>query len=197
MSWESVGKFLKGSLPILGTALLGPAGGLVGGLVSKAIGGDEDLPPHDVLVKLKSTDMNNIKVALAKLESNKQVLLACQEAQTKQLEIVNQTMRNESNSEDGFVRRWRPFYGYCVAASWAIQMIGFTVMFGYTTIAKPENLSNVVQQFALLSGSLVSLWGIALAVLGVSVHKRSLDKQAGLEQKGKTLLNKLTGGKFG
>ena len=76
-------------------------------------------------------------------------------------------------------------------------MIGFTVMFGYTTIANPDNLSNVVQQFALLSGSLVTLWGIALAVLGVSVHKRSLDKQAGIEQQGKTLLNKLTGGKFG
>jgi len=56
-------------------------------------------------------------------------------------------------------------------------MIGFTVMFVYVAIADSESLPALISQFAMLSGSLVALWGIALAVLGVSVHKRSQDKQ--------------------
>ncbi len=195
MSWSDVGNFLKGSLPVLGTALLGPAGGVIGGLVSSALGGDENGTPNDVMNKLKQDPSMLLNFKLRELETNKDVLIAYEQAKVQQLKIVNETMRNESNSNDGFVRRWRPFYGYAVAISWFVQMTGFTIMFVYTSIKSPENLANVVQQFAVLSGSLISLWGIALAVLGVSVHKRSLDKQTGIEKQAKGLLGKLMGGK--
>ena len=163
MSWSKVGDFLKGSLPVLGTALGGPAGGAIGKLVSSMLGTDES--PEAVLQTLQQDPDAILKFKLAELETNKEVLTASYQAQQKMLETVNQTMRNESNSDDPFVRRWRPFYGYAVAFAWAIQMIGFTVMFVYVGINKPEQLPALVQQFALLSGSLVTLWGIALTVL--------------------------------
>ena len=191
MKWSDVGNFLKGSLPVLGTALLGPAGGMIGGLVSSMLGADES--PDQVMAKLREDPQAILKFKLAELETNKDVLIACQEQTTRQLEIVNATMREETKSEDAFVRRWRPFYGYCVAISWLIQMIGFTFVFGYTSIVNPDKLMLVIQQFAVLSGSLIALWGIALAVLGVSVHKRSLDKQTNLEGSAKGLLSKFLG----
>ena len=175
MSWSKVGDFLKGSLPILGTALGGPAGGIAGGILSKLLGVEEN--PDDVLEKLKQDPEAILKYKLSELECNKEILIACQQAEENKLRIVNETMRNESNSQDAFVRRWRPFYGYAVAISWAVQMMGFTFMFVYVGIKSPEQLPTLVQNFALLSGSLITLWGIALAVLGVSVHKRSKDKQ--------------------
>jgi roadblock/LC7 domain-containing protein len=99
------------------------------------------------------------------------------QAENVRLETVNKTIRVEALSLDWFVRRWRPFYGYAVATSWAIQMMGFTFVFVYIAIESPDQLATTVQQFALLSGSLITLWGIALAVLGVSVNKRTQDKQ--------------------
>lgn len=201
MSWSDVGNFLKGSLPVLGTALAGPLGGLAGGLVSKALGYKTDADPSVIIDHLKGVPRDNKEAMLFKLkqlETKSEIITAYQSAQVEQLKIVNETMRTESNSNDGFVRRWRPFYGYAVALSWAIQMIGFTVIFGVTALSNPENLANVVQQFALLSGSLVTLWGIALAVLGVSVHKRSLDKKVDLgDKEKKSALYMLTGGKYG
>lgn len=191
MSWSKVGDFLVGSLPILGTALGGPVGGTAGGLLASLLGSDHN--PDAVMAKLQQDPDAILKYKLSELETNKDVLLASFQAQQSMLETVNVTMRNESNSEDAFVRRWRPFYGYAVAISWAIQMVGFTVMFVFVAIDEPKELPSLVQQFALLSGSLVTLWGIALAVLGVSVHKRSLDKQTGLEKQAKSLLSKITG----
>lgn len=189
--WREVGQFLKGSLPILGTALGGPAGGAIGALVSSALG--TDATPEAALAKLQQDPEAILKYKLAELESNKDVLVASLNAQQQMLETVNQTIRNEHNSDDPFVRRWRPFYGYAVATSWAVQMLGFTFMFVYVAITAPEKLTALVGQFAILSGSLISLWGIALAILGVSVHKRSQDKQTNLETQSKGILAKLMG----
>lgn len=187
-SWSKIGKFLKSSLPILGSALTGGTSGIIGALISTAMGTEDN--PESVMKILKSDPNAILKFKLSELESNKEVIIASQEVELKMLQTVNDTMQAEINSGDPFVRRWRPFYGYCIAVSWLIQMVGFTFVFGYTAIVNPDKLMLVIQQFAVLSGSLMALWGIALAVLGVSVHKRSLDKQTGLENKAKGFLSK-------
>tara|TARA_R110000744_G_scaffold352095_3_gene458139 strand:- start:3734 stop:4336 length:603 start_codon:yes stop_codon:yes gene_type:complete len=96
------------------------------------------------------------------------------------LATVNKTIQAESGSSDWFVRRWRPFYGYCVAITWIIQMSGISFVFCYIAIKKPTELVALVGQLGLLMGSMTTLWGIALAVLGVSVHQRSKDKAKGV-----------------
>jgi hypothetical protein len=174
MSWSKVGGFLKSVLPIAATALTGGGAGIVGSLLSAAMGVDDN--PDAVMAKLKSDPEAILKYKLAELETNRDVIIEAQKVDMEKLKTVNETYRVEINSGDPFVRRWRPFYGYCVAVSWLIQMMGFTFVFGYTAIKNPDKLMLVIQQFAVLSGSLIALWGIALAVLGVSVHKRSQDK---------------------
>ena len=181
MSWGIVGDFLKSALPIAATALTGGGAGLVGSLLSAAMGVDDN--PDAVMAKLQSDPEAILKYKLSEIETNRDVIIEAQKVEVKKLQIVNDTYRVEINSGDPFVRRWRPFYGYCVAVSWLIQMLGFTFVFGFVAITDPGNLAAVIQQFAVLSGSLMALWGIALTVLGVSVHQRSKDK-AGDKAKG-------------
>ena len=88
---------------------------------------------------------------------------------------INATMRTEARSEDAYVRRWRPTFGYAVALTWTVQMAGLT----YAVIATPEYAAEILAAI----GSLSLIWGVALSVLGINVVKRSQDKavQAGLD----------------
>jgi hypothetical protein len=107
--------------------------------------------------------------------------------ETEILKHVNATMRVETNSEDAFVRRWRPTFGYIVSLSWAVQFGAIA----YAMVATPEYAKELVEAVVALTPA----WGIALAVLGVNVVKRSRDKEvaAGLATR-PGLLDRLLGG---
>lgn len=118
--------------------------------------------------------------ALAALKADPALLLQYQQMvsaqavelyqeETKRLEAVNATMRAEATSADPFVRRWRPFFGYVVALTWAVLMVAI----GIVIVMSPLDAPGVIAATAQLS----AMWGIALAVLGVAVHERSKDKQ--------------------
>lgn len=91
--------------------------------------------------------------------------------ETKRLAVVNETIRNEANSADPFVRRMRPFFGYIMALTWGAQMAAAS----YVIVTDPGKAA------AVLSGisETTLLWGAGLAVLGVYVWKRSDEKGAG------------------
>lgn len=171
MNWSDVGKAVAGFAPLLGGVVGGPAGAGVGTIIASAFGVEDK--PKAVMDAIKSDPDAALKLIQVELDNK----VALQELELQRLQVVNKTMQAEIASDDPFVRRWRPFYGYAVAISWSVQMLGFTFMFVYTALKSPASLPTLIQQFALLSGSLVTLWGIALAVLGVSVHKRSKDKE--------------------
>ncbi|MGE5545570.1 MAG: 3TM-type holin [Solirubrobacterales bacterium] len=97
--------------------------------------------------------------------------LDTQEARTA-LAQVNATFRTELRSEDAFVRRWRPTFGYAVAATWTSTMAALS----WAIVAEPAQAPAIIA--ALVNTS--PIWGIALGVLGVSVVKRSQDKARGL-----------------
>ena len=181
MDWSDLGKTVAGFAPLLGGVVGGPAGAGIGSIIASVFG-VEDKP--DAIAKAIASDPA-AAIKLKKIELDHKVELL--DIALRMLKVVNETMQVEISSGDPFVRRWRPFYGYCVAVSWLVQMLGFTFVFGYTAIKNPDKLMLVIQQFAVLSGSLIALWGIALTVLGVSVHKRSKDK----EVKPKSLLDNL------
>ncbi|MDT8383019.1 MAG: 3TM-type holin [Gammaproteobacteria bacterium] len=90
------------------------------------------------------------------------------EADTKRLESVNATMRAESQSGDKFTSRWRPFFGYIVAITWGMQMLAISIVI----VWHPKEAAGLIAAMASLS----VIWGVALSVLGISVHKRSQDK---------------------
>jgi hypothetical protein len=82
---------------------------------------------------------------------------------------INQTFRTEVQSEDAYVRRWRPTFGYAVALTWTACMGAVS----WAVVAEPAQAPAIIA--ALVNTS--PIWGVALGVLGISVVKRSQDKQ--------------------
>ena len=85
------------------------------------------------------------------------------------LSQINQTIRAEIVSQDKYVRRMRPTFGYLMALTWAAQMFGIA----YIIIFDTERAGTVMAAM----GSLSAIWGIGLSVLGIYVYKRSDDKK--------------------
>ena len=103
----------------------------------------------------------------------------------KTLAQINETIRREIASEDRFVRFWRPAFGYSVALAWLLTMSTIC----YVVLADYPNASNIIE--ALVETT--SLWSVALGVLGISVVKRSQEKQnAKKEDIVSKVINKIT-----
>ncbi|MFA5592575.1 MAG: 3TM-type holin [Micavibrio sp.] len=83
---------------------------------------------------------------------------------------INQSIRAEAASDDVYVRRMRPTFGYLMAVTWAAQMLGLAYVLTFQTEKAP----------AILNGmeGLSTIWGIGLSVLGIYVYKRSEEKKA-------------------
>lgn len=87
--------------------------------------------------------------------------------ETKRLQIVNDTMRVELTSNDGYVRRMRPTWGYTMCASWGWIMF----VIGITIFRDPAQLTANMP-------NIVTLFSIGATVLGIYVYKRSAEKGA-------------------
>lgn len=87
--------------------------------------------------------------------------------ETKRLQIVNDTMRVELTSNDGFVRRMRPTWGDTMCASWGWIMF----VIGITIFRDPAQLTANMP-------NIVTLFSIGATVLGIYVYKRSSEKGA-------------------
>ncbi len=91
------------------------------------------------------------------------------EKESIQLMEINESLRTEAKSEDWYVRRMRPTFGYIMAFTWGIQMLALA----YTIIAEPDRAGGIVSSMESLS----MIWSVGLSVLGIYVYKRSEDKK--------------------
>lgn len=148
--------------------------------VAKAAG--EALGQVDAEIATGRLDGDQLKEANRHLEA-----LATLEANTDQtwLQQVNQTIRAESVSDDAYVRRMRPTFGYIMAFTWAAQMGAIA----YTVVADPQQAAPVIAAVA----SLGTIWTVGLSVLGIYVYRRSGEKQRVLEAQGGLPANQNTG----
>ena len=148
--------------------------------VAKAAG--EALGQVDAEIATGRLDGDQLKEANRHLEA-----LATLEANTDQtwLQQVNQTIRAESVSDDAYVRRMRPTFGYIMAFTWAAQMGAIA----YTVVADPQQAAPVIAAVA----SLGTIWTVGLSVLGIYVYRRSGEKQRVLEAQGGLSPNQNTG----
>lgn len=90
---------------------------------------------------------------------------------------INQSLRAEIASQDVYVRRMRPTFGYLMAFTWAAQMFGVAYVIMFDT-AQAGLVLNAM-------GSLSAIWAVGLSVLGIYVYKRSEEKKiARPDQKG-------------
>lgn len=99
--------------------------------------------------------------------------MAALQAEERQVayQQVNESLRAEIASEDLYVRRMRPTFGYMMAASWAAQMIGLAYMMIFRT--------DQIQHVLVVLDSLVAIWAMGLSVLGIYFYKRSEEKKTG------------------
>ena len=85
------------------------------------------------------------------------------------IEEINKSLRAEILSQDLYVRRMRPTFGYIMALTWAAQMLGIA----YIIIFDTDNIGILLNAMSNLS----AIWAVGLSVLGVYVYKRSEDKK--------------------
>lgn len=85
------------------------------------------------------------------------------------IQQINESLRVEVASNDPYVRRMRPTFGYIIAVTWAAQMlaIAYVIVFDTTQAAV---VIEAVQ-------SLGTIWAVGLSVLGIYVYKRSEEKK--------------------
>jgi hypothetical protein len=178
--WDKIKSLLGSAAPLIGTLIGGPAGGAVAGMVASVLGVDNTpeaieqalINNPDALLQIKQLEsdervkLRELAFQHAELESEERKLAMTQQASTMKAEIA---------SNDPFVRRWRPTWGYTLCLSWALMFLGLFVVM----IFEPKEAANVVNAIVALT----PLISVALAVLGVNIHKRSVDKQVTAGQK--------------
>ena len=106
------------------------------------------------------------------VEANRHIeVLAAQEnlREATQLTQINESLRAEVSSNDWYVRRMRPTFGYLMAITWACQMLALA----YAIVFAPETASLIMQSME----SLGLIWSVGLSVLGIYVYKRSEEKR--------------------
>ncbi len=158
--------------------------------VARQVTGADDLDEAAAIARADPAVAAQLRLALAETDmSLEQTRL---EEETKRLESINKTIRAEASSQDAFVRRWRPMFGYIAGFSWGTQMAALA----WVIVATPEYAAEVITAMASLS----VIWSVALAVLGVNITARSRDKQVASGQPPpagliNTVVGKLTGGR--
>ncbi len=91
------------------------------------------------------------------------------EIDQKTIEQINQSLRTEMISDDKYVRRMRPTFGYIMAFSWAAQMFAIAYVIIFDTARSGLVMSAL--------SSLSAIWAVGLSVLGVYVYRRSDEKK--------------------
>ena len=108
------------------------------------------------------------QMAEANRHAEKMAEFSAQESKAA-YEQVNESLRAEVASQDKYVRRMRPTFGYLMAFTWAAQMFALAYVIVFET-NKAVMVLNAMQ-------SLGTIWAVGLSVLGIYVYKRSEDKK--------------------
>ena len=145
--------------------------------VAKTLTGNAD--PKTAMEQIEADP--NLQIEFQK--AMQPVLIRELEEETKQLQAVNETMQVEYNTKSKFKSWWRPAFGWVVVITWFSQMAAVSYVI-LTNIDKAVELIGVM-------ASLSFMWAMALATLGINIHKRSQDKQTATGQNPLGLLGML------
>ena len=189
MKWSDIASTIGKAAPLLGSLLGGRAGGAAGGLIAKALGAEAT--PDSINNALQADPEAIQRIKQLEQEHEADLTRMHLEAETTRLAEINKTMRAEAASNDAYVRRWRPTFGYIVAITWLLQTIAVATGVVVASIFQPENAGNILGGMATLMGALATMWSVALAILGVNVSSRSKDKQVAAGQQPNGLLSAL------
>jgi hypothetical protein len=117
---------------------------------------------------IQTGEISSEQIAEANRHAEKMAELEIQQNQLLLSETA-QSLRAEIASDDKFVRRMRPTFGYFMAVTWAAQMLGIA----YVIVFQTEKSAFVLNAM----GNLSAIWAMGLSVLGIYVYKRSEEKK--------------------
>jgi hypothetical protein len=118
---------------------------------------------------IQTGEISAEQIAEANRHAEKMAELELQQRQGELTE-TNETIRTEIASNDAYVRRMRPTFGYFMAVTWAAQMLAIA----YVMVFETEKSAFVLNAM----GSLSAIWAMGLSVLGIYVYKRSEEKKS-------------------
>lgn len=189
MEWSEFGSTLaRAGLTGLSTALLGPAGPTVAGLVCGWLGLDADSPEAPAqaaqaladpraVAELRMKEME-CRVELAKLALAAETARLTAESdlarsETGRLDTVNLTMRAEAASERWPQYSWRPAWGFVSAAAFFAVCV-FVCLIGHRAVVQGD--MGAINMIPQLVGAFSWLFAIPGGILGVSAWKRGEEK---------------------
>ncbi len=200
-AWTEIRDKVVGlGLPILGNAILPGAGGAAGAMIAEVLGVDQepdaivraiDADP-DAAIKLRQVEGQE-RVSLRRIAA--EVTVAEMLERQNALSEINQTIRAELATDDRFKSSWRPMFGYVMAFAfgWLFAVVGVVIL----AAAFGRDMTNTVNVVASLTGTITTLFGIGLAVLGIQIRERSRDKQTLAGMQPRSLVESLVGTKHG
>ncbi|MBI4031057.1 MAG: ribokinase [Proteobacteria bacterium] len=151
---------------------------VLGAILADAIGEIEHPAAKTAAKALSELDdifmkgqLSNEQIAEANRHTEKMAEMRIKESAAAYSEI-NKSLRAEVTSDDKYVRRMRPTFGYLMAATWAAQMFGVA----YIMVFRTDHAAVVMQAVESLS----MIWTVGLSVLGIYVYKRSEEKKEGV-----------------
>jgi len=151
-------------LPVL-VAIVGGALGAIDNPVAKTA--SQALEKVDEALKAGQITPEQLEEANRHTEKMAELEMANYQAT---LSEINQSLRAEVASDDKYVRRMRPTFGYLMAFTWAAQMFGIA----YVIMFETDKAGVVMAAMSNLS----AIWAVGLSVLGIYVYRRSDDKKA-------------------
>lgn len=153
-------------------AILGQMGiGFLARILARALGSVD----NDIAKKAAKAldevqhEITNGAITIDQMQEANRHIEAMAKQDTEALQTVNESLRAEIASQDKFVRRMRPTFGYLMALTWAAQMLAVA----YIMVFETHQSSTVITAVESLS----AIWAVGLSVLGIYVYKRSEDKR--------------------
>lgn len=189
MNWSDISGMVGKYAPMVGTLLGGAPGAAIGSLIASTLGVENT--PQAVKEALENDP--NAGEAIRQLQEKNRHQYEMMVLELQRINITEQakTARAELKSNDRYISRWRPTFGYVLALSFFIWTSAFSYLL-IKIINNPEGMAATVTAVSQLMGSLSLIWSLALGVLGINISKRSKDKEVELTGKSSQgLLQKL------
>lgn len=174
MDWKDVGKTIGKFAPLLGGVIGGAPGSAVGSMVASALGVENTASAVEEAIA-KNPEAAAKLQELEKTHSHQWNMMLL-EIQKTEIEQQALTQRKELDSEDSFVRRWRPLFGYIMAASFGFLNIALCWLI-INVVRDPAGIAPTISALSEVMGPISLIWSFGMAVLGINISQRSQDKK--------------------
>jgi hypothetical protein len=172
MEWKDIAGAVGKFAPMLGSLLGGPAGAVIGGVVSSALGVDD----KPLSVSKAIAESPDAALKLAQIEADHRIKwqeLAVDQAKAEialiaqQSGDVNKTMQAESASEHWPTFSWRPFIGFAVGINVLLSSIIPVGVF-LAVIFGSQSSASALGALPMVLGALAAVNGTVLPILGIA-----------------------------